>query len=58
MIDKDRHGELTATCNECGTEEHGGTLEFRAFVDDLKRQGWCIRRDGEEWQHVCPDCQR
>ena len=31
--------ELVCECNECGTEEWGGTLEFKEFVQQLKEQG-------------------
>ncbi len=59
MIHKDRHGELLAECNECGCEEAGGvTDDFRAFVDELKAMGWLIRKEDDEWQHICPDCRR
>lgn len=49
-------GELVCECNECGEEIHGGTMEFREFVDDLKRTGWKIRKEEDEWMHFCPDC--
>jgi hypothetical protein len=51
-------GELVATCNECGTEEPGGVIDvFRDFVNLLKESGWKIKKDGDEWQHFCPDCE-
>ena len=56
MIHTER-GEMIAECNECGTELPGGTLEFREFIADLKSEGWKIKKDGDEWQHICPDCQ-
>lgn len=49
-------GELVAECNDCGTHEYGGTLEFREFVQSLKDLGWRISKDGEEWVHHCPEC--
>ena len=57
MITKQR-GEFVAECNECGEEFAGGTEEdFKEFVAELKASGWRILKDGEEWQHICPDCQ-
>lgn len=52
------NGELVAECNECGISEFGGTLEFKEFVQHLKDADWKIRKDGDEWIHVCPDCSR
>jgi hypothetical protein len=50
------NGETTCECDECGCEEHSGTLEFFPFINQLKRYGWRITRDGETWCHTCPDC--
>lgn len=55
------NGELVATCNECGADQYGGTLEFADFIAELKRDGWKIRKgkDAEgdpAWTHVCPEC--
>lgn len=57
MISK-RKGEFFAECNECGHEEYGGVTEdFHEFLAQLKDEGWKIRKDEDEWQHICPDCQ-
>lgn len=56
MLKKNR-GETGVECDECGSEEWAGTLEFREFIDDLKEQGWCIKNVGGEWSHYCPDCE-
>lgn len=51
-------GELVCECDECGTEEPGGTQDdFRTFIEALKQDGWKIRKEGEAWEHICPDCQ-
>lgn len=57
MIRRD-NGELVAECTECGAEFEGGTLEFADFIEDMKENGWKIRKDGDEWQHFCPECLR
>jgi hypothetical protein len=49
-------GELIAECSECGEEHYGGTLEFRDFIDELKDLGWKIKKDGDEWTHICEGC--
>lgn len=48
--------EKVVECNECGAEEYSGTLDFRGFVYDLKKEGWKIRKEGDEWIHICPTC--
>lgn len=56
--------EFVAECNDCGTEEYGGTIDiksqsgFREFVQLLKDQGWRIKKDddSDEWKHYCPEC--
>lgn len=51
------HDELVAECNGCGTELPGGTMEFREFVAYMQQQvGWWIHKEGDEWEHYCPDC--
>lgn len=56
MIRKEK-GEFVAECEECGTDHYGGVIEdFRAFIDDLKANGWSVRNDGGEWVHYCEDC--
>lgn len=50
-------GELVAECNECGDEFPGGVLEWFPFINDMKENGWKITKDGDEWIHLCPDCQ-
>lgn len=56
MIRKDK-GEYVCTCDECGDKNYGGTLEFHDFVQQLKEDGWRIRKDEDEWQHFCPECE-
>jgi hypothetical protein len=60
MITKDGRGEFTAECNDCGSEEYSGALDFMEFIEYLKEIRWAIRRvvDGNdvEYEHYCPDC--
>lgn len=54
--------ELICTCENCGAEHFGGTLEFTAFVAELKQEGWRMKKDryNDQWEHYCPrpKCQR
>lgn len=50
-------GEFTAECSECGAEEYGGVEDnFLNFVEYIKDLGWKIKKDDDEWVHLCPDC--
>lgn len=56
MIRKSK-GEFVATCEDCGAEFFGGVQDdFRAFVEDMKAEGWQVRKNGEDWEHYCEDC--
>ena len=56
MIRKE-DGEFVAMC-ECGEFFSGGTEEdFRRFVQQLKDAGWKVRKEEDEWLHICPECQ-
>lgn len=30
--------------------------EFQLMIDVAKETGWYIHKEGDEWQHTCPDC--
>ncbi|MFI5113527.1 MAG: hypothetical protein ACHP7J_00180 [Terriglobales bacterium] len=53
---KKHKGELAVECDECGTEAFGGTADFQQFIQDIKDQGWKIRKVDDEWVHKCPSC--
>lgn len=57
MIDR-VDGECRITCDGCGHEEWGGTLEFMDFWREKKGQGWgCSRPEPHgPWEHACPTC--
>ncbi len=53
------NGEFMAECEDCGATHYGGVEDdFKAFVDDLKKEGWKIRKDEDsgEWEHRCEEC--
>lgn len=55
MIRRDK-GELVAECDDCGEEFPGGVSEFNDFIQSLKDAGWRIRKDGDDWVHICTCC--
>lgn len=50
------NGELVASCDDCGHEYYGGTLDFSDFIRELKNEEWRIVKDGDQWRHFCTDC--
>ncbi len=55
MIDR-QHGNLVFECDGCEEVCETGTDEFSYAVSYIKREGWLIRKVGEEWTHECPRC--
>jgi len=56
MLTRDK-GEITVACDDCGSEEYSGVLDFAEFIQWLKEQGWKIRKDGDVWTHTCGSCE-
>lgn len=63
MIETDSAGEGgaaamyfgTASCDLCCIqEEYDG--DFYEIVEQMKDDGWKIRKVDGDWQHVCPAC--
>jgi len=44
-------------CDEC--EEPSSSHEnFHRMIQQAKKDGWFIAKDGEEWVHLCPYCKK
>jgi len=60
MIEKDESvGDLAFRCDHCTNMSDSYSLsDFQAAVDDLRENGWKIKRDERAeggWSHTCPD---
>lgn len=54
-----KDGEFRFECDGCDTEPFDYTSEdFSEAWGAAKRDGWRAEKVGEEWLHLCPDCQR
>ena len=42
-------------CDACGEELETGERDFDDARDQLKREGWIVRRAGNRWLHFCTD---
>lgn len=57
-------GMFEAACDCCGecfptNIKDGGRHDAQSFqqaISYLKNNGWKIYKEGNEWQHKCPDC--
>ncbi len=49
-------GEWVMECNDCGSEEYAGTLEFQDFISECQIRGWVCRKSDSVWEHRCPEC--
>lgn len=50
-------GALTFCCDNCGEVNDTGERDWNAALEEVKGEGWTIRKRGDDWQHFCPDCQ-
>jgi hypothetical protein len=46
----------TATCNQCGEDITLAYGDWDEFMEQFRSAGWRSRKNGEEWEHFCPEC--
>ena len=49
-------GAFCLICDNCGGEHGDSFAGFYDAVDHKKDNGWKSRRNGNEWEDVCPEC--
>jgi len=58
MIDRAVFG-FVVSCDGCSFYEEVEVLEFRELIGRMKKEGWVMRKDGQDvWMHYCPVCAR
>ena len=55
MIDK-QYGLYVLICDLCGNEEQQVFKAPQDAASHMKEKGWKIRKSGDEWEDVCPEC--
>ena len=50
-------GDIVFECDDCGETYHTMTDFFPDAEDDLLSDGWRIKQEDGQWQHLCPVCQ-
>lgn len=59
-IEREWHnGPIIFRCDgpKCHEYDETRCAEFPGALAKLKAHGWKARKVGDEWQHICPDCQ-
>jgi hypothetical protein len=55
MLDRQK-GNVVFQCDECGAVLDTNTSDFASARNLLKRERWVTEKDGDVWEHFCPDC--
>lgn len=59
MIEESPKYTFNITCDNCEEEETTiDSEDWQYMIDELKDRGWRIRKDGDEWKHICEACQK
>lgn len=49
---------ISFVCDECYEVAETQCQNFSGALAKVKSRGWAVRKDGEDWLHVCPDCRK
>ena len=49
-------GLFEVSCDLCGDGDDFESGDFYGCVQDMKDEGWKIRKVGNDWEHICPEC--
>jgi hypothetical protein len=50
MLDR-QHGDIVWECDACGAALETETSDFDSARNLLRREGWKIRKQGDEWMY-------
>lgn len=53
-----QYQKITFLCDGegCNEEFDGESDQFRETVAEMKRNGWRVVKEGDDWCHYCPTC--
>jgi len=57
MIEKDG-GMYILICDICGEEANETFFDFYDAVQFKRENGWKSQKYNDEWEDVCPECQK
>lgn len=43
-------------CDGCSNDFDSDTNDSREAVAEVKKDGWIVRKAGDDWEHYCPVC--
>lgn len=56
-IERERFdGPIRFVCDDCGDVDETHCENFNGALAKVKSHDWKVRKDGDEWTHLCPDC--
>ncbi|MBW7966777.1 hypothetical protein [Bradyrhizobium sp. BR 10261] len=55
MMDRQR-GKILFECDSCDEVLHTDAREFDEAREQLRSEGWYVRKICGEWMHGCPNC--
>ena len=59
MIERDPdEGGFYIACDFCSNDINIQQDDFMRAIEALKMRGWRIIKDGKNWLHKCPECQK
>lgn len=59
MIEKGGYeGDWMAVCNGCTFFEELYDTTWQHVIQWFKDNKWKFRKNGKEWEHYCPECQK
>lgn len=62
MIEEDKtFGSFDIFCDEisCGySDQFHVSGDFYQAIKEAKEYGWSIKKDGDDWLHICPSCNK
>ncbi len=50
-------GEIAFECDACDETLEPGESEWNDAMGAFRRDGWRSEKVGDEWTHLCPNCQ-
>lgn len=56
MIHRD-HNLIEFECDDCGAVLETETTEWNEALRRLKNAGWVSRKNGDQWEHFCEECE-
>lgn len=51
------NGPITFCCDNCGELDETRCSNFSSALAKAKSHGWKVRKNDDDWTHLCYDCE-